>query len=100
MATPADWIDVADWKGRDGVHATRPDPYVIWAQLTGWADYPSAVWTPPPLPWHCRLIRWMFGLVGLVDWLPPCRPSTTAVRRAVIIELASADSLAGFLVQA
>lgn len=100
MATPADWIEVTDWKGRDGVHATRPDPYVIWAQLTAWADYPSAVWTPPPLPWHCRLIRWMLGLVGLVDQLSPCRPSTTAVRRAVIIELDSADNLAGFFMQA
>jgi hypothetical protein len=100
MAAPA-WVPIANWKTRGGVHPARPDPYVVWAQVTNFADYPEAQWTPPPLPWHCRMIRWIFNLVGLLWLLPECpKPPDPAVRRAVIIELDSIANLGNFIVAA
>ena len=74
------------------------DSYVIWAQLTAWVDYPTAPWTPPQLPWHCRLIRFMFALLGLTSSLPRMPVAApSALRRAVIIELDDVANLGKFI---
>ncbi|MBC7954434.1 MAG: hypothetical protein H7Y33_01010 [Cytophagales bacterium] len=41
------WTLISNWRTLHGVHRKRPDPFVIWAALTGWRDYS----TIPPSPY-------------------------------------------------
>ncbi|MBX3621654.1 MAG: hypothetical protein KF891_16920 [Rhizobacter sp.] len=85
-----DWIKHTEWRHLIGVHASRPDPYLIWAALTDWDDYRTG--HVRRRPWPCRLVarlrrRWRS------DLRPASGPRPKAdVWRFLIIELSEVGS--------
>lgn len=64
------WRPVRDWATRPGVHRRHPDPYLVWAELSGWQAFRTSVDTP---------VHAVPVLVELVDGEPD---TVSAFRRA------------------
>lgn len=98
-------VPAADWKTLPTVHRARPDPYCIWAELSGWAIYPGDSVPPPapePLPWLTRVLRCLWGRITGQPFDGSCVPAPAPnpppqKRHAVIIELVDAAMAESFI---